>query len=675
MKTRTASRLAWSLWALGLATFAAAQALSVVNKTHFSLAEATEGIAFFAIGTAGLVVARHRPVNPLGWIFLGVWVGVATVFAFAGEYGRWATVTHQGAPGGTFAVWLGNWAWVPIFGALLTFPFLLFPDGHLPSPRWRPVARALVIVTALWSIAFAFEGHDYTDALNRSAPNPYAPARLVPVFDVAREVFAFAFVALMGLCVASLVVRFRRGSTEERAQIKWLIFAGAVLVVFLALPVDHGSGGPADVALGVALALIPVSIGVAILKYRLYDIDVVIKKTLVYGVLAVFITVVYVTIVVGVGAIVGAHSSAALSAVAAAIVALAFQPARRRAQRLADRLVYGKRATPYEVLTEFSDRVGAAYAADDVLERMAQVLAAGTGAESAAVWLRVGGEIQPVAVWPSETVRPEVLPPDAVDVRHQGESLGALSVTMSASDPMDPAKEKLVTDLASQAGLVLRNVRLIKELKASRQRLVTAQDEERRKLERNIHDGAQQQLVALSVKLKLLEQLIDRDPSKAKELGVALQTSTIDALEDLRDLARGIYPPLLADKGLAAALEAQARKAAVPVSIESDGVRRYPQQVESAVYFSVLEALQNIAKYAEASYATVRLVHDDDRLMFEVVDDGRGFDPAATGYGTGLQGIADRLAALGGELAVTSTLGAGTSVAGRVPARALETAP
>jgi len=231
-----------------------------------------------------------------------------------------------------------------------------------------------------------------------------------------------------------------------------------------------------------------------------------------------------------------------------------------------------------------------------------------------------------------------------------------------------------VRDLAGQVALVMRNVALterllenVEQLRASRQRLVTAQDEERRKLERNLHDGAQQQIIALAIKLRLLEQLIERDPQKARETASDLQSDTQAALDELRDLARGIYPPLLADRGLVAALEAQARRSVVAVSVEADGVGRYPREVEAAVYFSCLEALQNVAKYADASSATVRLMDGDGRLRFEVADDGRGFDAEETSYGTGLQGIADRLAAIGGELHVDSAPGSGTSVVGDLP--------
>jgi signal transduction histidine kinase len=257
-------------------------------------------------------------------------------------------------------------------------------------------------------------------------------------------------------------------------------------------------------------------------------------------------------------------------------------------------------------------------------------------------------------------------------VRHGDELLGALALRKPPNEPLSVTESRLLEDLAAQAGLVLRNVRLtadlqanVEELRASRRRLVDAQDEERRKIERNLHDGAQQQLVALTVQLGLLERLAE-DPERVRQMSAQLQTALRDALDDLRDLARGIYPPLLADKGLAVALEAQGRRAAVATTVESDGVGRYPREIEAAVYFCALEAMQNVAKYAEATSAVVRLSERDSELVFEISDDGRGFDPARTSYGTGLQGMADRLDAIGGSLDVHSEPGAGTIVRGRI---------
>jgi signal transduction histidine kinase len=317
---------------------------------------------------------------------------------------------------------------------------------------------------------------------------------------------------------------------------------------------------------------------------------------------------------------------------------------------------------------------------------MARALGEGTGAARADVWVRVGEELRAEATWPEEAsslgTRPvsddlasEVSASSMLEpIRHRGELLGALSIEKRPGESLTGTEEKLVRDLGAQAGLVMRNVGLtedlldtIGQLRASRQRLVSAQDEERRKLERNLHDGAQQRLVALTVKLGLLERLAERDPAQARSIAADLQGEVTEALEELRDLARGIYPPLLADKGLVAALESQARKSVVPVAVEADGVGRYAREAEAAVYFSCLEALQNVAKYASASRATVMLSDGYGRLRFEVSDDGVGFDPAGSSHGSGLQGIADRLAALDGEIEVSSTPGSGTTVAGAIP--------
>jgi signal transduction histidine kinase len=267
-----------------------------------------------------------------------------------------------------------------------------------------------------------------------------------------------------------------------------------------------------------------------------------------------------------------------------------------------------------------------------------------------------------------------------VEVRHQGDLLGALGVTKRSGETLTPVEESLLNDLAGQAGLVLKNVGLtsdlqarLVELRASRQRLVTAQDEERRKLERNLHDGAQQHLVALKVKLGLAEMLASRDPEKAKATITQLKDDADEALETLRDLARGIYPPLLAQKGLGAALESQARKATVAVNVDADGIGRYSQDVEAAVYFSVLEALQNVQKYAQASQATVRLREEDGTLRFGVADDGTGFDVTATARGSGLTNMADRIDALGGDVQLSSEPGRGTQLYGWVPLMAAGT--
>jgi signal transduction histidine kinase len=404
---------------------------------------------------------------------------------------------------------------------------------------------------------------------------------------------------------------------------------------------------------------------------------------------------VYVAIVVGLGSLAerGARPGLALSIAATAVVAVAFQPVRERVQRLANRLVYGRRATPYEVLADFAGRMAGAYAAEDLLPRMARILAEGTAATRADVWLKSGKVFHDGAAWPAAA---PPLPParaTAADVpaypaadrilpvRYQGEVLGALSVSKRPGEALTPTEDRLLADLASQVGLVLKNAGLreqllarLEEIRASRLRLVAAQDAERRRIERNIHDGAQQHLVALAIKLSITESMIGTDTEGERELLAELREDAAGAVEELRGLARGIYPPLLTSMGLVAALEAQAGKAPVPTSVTADGIGRYPQDVEAAVYFCVLEALQNVAKYAGASRAEVRLAASGHHLRFEVTDDGAGFDPQSRGYGTGLQGMADRLHAHGGSLDVRSAPGAGTTVAGRLPCRVLEAA-
>jgi signal transduction histidine kinase len=402
--------------------------------------------------------------------------------------------------------------------------------------------------------------------------------------------------------------------------------------------------------------------------------------------------VVYVGVVVGIGALLGGEGGRpdlALSIGATAVVALAFGAVRERVQLFANRLVYGRRATPYQALSAFASRMGTAVAAEDLLPAMARALAEGTGASEAAVWLLAGDELRPEARFPDGSElppsiriqgdRPAVPGADlTLPVGDHGELLGALSLTKPRGERLTPLEHTLAADLAPQAGLVLRNVRLneellarMREVRGSRQRIVSAQDAERRRLERNIHDGAQQELVALAVRLRLAKAMLERDPPRAVGLLDDLADAATNAAGTLRELASGIYPSKLAEGGLVGALRDQAARAALPTVVDAARIGRYPPTQEAAVYFSVLEALQNVAKYAGASRATVSLAQENGSLAFEVADDGRGFDASTTVYGTGLQGIADRVAAIGGELQVRSAPGEGTTVVGRVPAVAI----
>jgi len=681
MSARTVRVIAWGSVALAIAFGVLAIGLTVGNGGALPV---TTTIESGAIGTSvlmaivlsfsivGAIIATRRPDNWLGWLFCAD--GLLISFQnFAGVYASFhGTAASPGSlPGAPWSALLDDSLWIPFLFMTTAFLFLLFPEGQ-PVGRGRKNAVILASVAAVvaTTVAGLFEPTLY---IYPDVPNPIG-VQLPSI--VSGPLTGASFLVLLSVLVYAVVNLFRRlrgSSGEERLQFRWFTYS-TLLILLLFLPSAFLPSVPVFVQLLGALALftLPVAVGISIMRYRLYDIDVVIKKTVVYAILAGLIVIVGAVVILVLGAIaVGPVSNnRALLITAGAVMGFAVWPLRLVASHIADRIVFRGRETPYEVLTSFADRVAETYSTDDVLPRMAQVLAAGTGATSAAVWLRVGEGFRIAAVWPAGSEEPDAIPIEATEVRHQGEVLGALSVSMPANDPMNPTKETLIKDLAAQAGLVLRNVRLIEELRGSRRRIVAAQDERARKLERNIHDGAQQQLVAIQVKLRLTDGMIERDPAKAHALLAELQRESNEALEDLRDLARGIYPPLLADKGLPTALEAQARKSTVPVVIRGDGTGRYTPEIESAVYFSCLEALQNVAKYAEASRVTVELTQTNGNLAFEVRDDGRGFNASTTSYGTGLQGIADRLAALGGELAVTSAPGDGTAVAGRLPVEA-----
>ncbi|MEO8898766.1 MAG: sensor histidine kinase [Candidatus Dormibacter sp.] len=698
--------LAVGLGALAIVAAAATASLAFLNRAtlpNLDAADPTSIIIPTGLAVLGVLVASRRPHNPTGWLFLFIAVA-GGVQGVEDQYVRFALLTHGGhLPMVVWVGWLNSWSTLVIFptGGLALL-LLLLPDGRLPSRRWRPVVAVALGLTFLVTVLTALTPGPLapsSNGVNYPTPmNPLGLALLRGIYTTGNSTTVISsvlwFVGLIVLLVAAAApfVRMRRSTGDQRQQLRWI--AWAVLCTVIALvPFSFLAGSvlpdwsfdiPLLLGFGVAL---PLAAGIAIFKYRLYDIDIVISRTLVYGSLAVFITAVYVGIAVGIGAAIGGGGkpNLGLSILATAIVAVGFQPVRERVQRVANRLVYGKRATPYEVLSQFSERVAESYATDEVMPRMARVLAEGTGAQRADVWVRAGTTWHNAAVWPADAGLAGSVPASngslplldgvnrMVEVRHQGEVLGALSVTKRSGEQLTPVEENLLSHLAGQAGLVLKNVGLtadlqarLEELRASRQRLVTAQDEERRRLERNLHDGAQQHLVALKVKLGLAEMLMGRDPDKARLTLVQLKADADDALDTLRDLARGIYPPLLAEKGLAAALKSQVRKATLPVAVEAAGVGRYSQDVEAAVYFSVLEALQNVQKYAAATRVRIRLRAEAGELRFSVDDDGRGFATAAARKGSGLINMADRLEALGGQLQVTSTIGTGTSVEGRV---------
>jgi hypothetical protein len=416
VRARTAARLAWWLCAVSLAMMAARLVVVVRAGTTAlppgfppPVVQAIEVIGFLGAPILGAVIAAHRPQNPYGWLWCAIGLGLGVLFLAVG-YGAYALVVEPGAlPGGVAAAWVSSVLTFLVLG-LLPFVFLLFPDGRLPAGRWRPVAWAAGLVgVALVALVAVEPGPIYDFPF---VDNPVrlagAPGELVEwlfVSEIANAV-VLAFFVTLTLSAVSLAVRFRRASGQERQQLKWLAVASVpVLGFFFALllgPKWENRRLVDAVAIALLFSAMYAAIGIAVLRHRLYDIDLLLTRTLVYGLLTAAFTVVYLVIVVGIGTLVGSQGKAnlALSIAATGVIAVAFQPARDRSRRLANRLVYGSRATPYEVLSAFSRGVAGA-STDDSLHRMARLVVEATGAVQATVWLRLGDVLQPQARWPS----------------------------------------------------------------------------------------------------------------------------------------------------------------------------------------------------------------------------------------------------------------------------------
>ncbi len=689
-----ARRLAWTTFLLCCGGYLLEAAVGLLTRVgsgaeqsgQTSWADAVLFVLTFAFPLAGVLVANRQPRNPIGWVMLAVGCIVAAPLTVYAEYGLHIEPGSLPAADLAAALIVANWALV--LGLVGTYLILLFPDGHLPSPRWRPVGWfAGLSVAWVYVLITIFPG----DMGESGYPGVDNPLGVPLVGDLESALLPTIIVLPLSflLCAAGLVTRFRRSSGIERQQLKWLTTAGATvallylvgMIASLALGTTSETGqDPFWLSVVQTLAvycfvLVPVAIGIAILKHGLYEIDVVINKALVLGCLASFITAVYVGIVVGVGRLAGGgdRPNLALSIAATAVVAIAFQPVRERVQRWANRLVYGQRATPYEVLSDFADRMGGTYDAADLLPRLARTVAQGVGAERVDVWLATGAGLVRESSWPSAPAASldpvgtlEDLAGDrVVEVRHHGELLGAFAVAKPLGEQLTPAEDKLLDDVAAQAGLVLRNVRLIEDLRSSRQRLVTTADEERRRLERNLHDGAQQSLVSVALMINTARARLG---TSSQDLGPALEQAASQlraAIDELRELARGIHPAILTERGLGPALRSLAERSPVPVTTAYRLDQRPAAAVEATAYFVVSEALTNIAKYAHATQATVTVDQVGEGLRVEVSDDGIG--GADEARGSGLRGLADRVAAVDGTIDVDSPPGRGTRLTCTIP--------
>jgi signal transduction histidine kinase len=647
----------------------------------FSLGVVFYAASFLCLAPVGALIASRRPRHPIGWLMLAIGLASAT----GGVFDESARQFYAPRPELGAALFMVGDILSRLVLLLIGLLLLLFPDGRLPSKRWRGVVIAGATAWVLSDITEVLVPGPLADfAMTTPPQNPFG---IIPNFPGGDAFGVSIFIVLFGslfLSIVSVGFRFHHAGPELRLQLKWVALAASLLVaievganVYVATAQSFSGWAPPPlgVAQFVASAAMSAAIAIAILRYRLFDIDLVISRTVAYAALAGVITAFYIGVVAGVGGLLaaGSESRLLLAVVATAFVAVAFQPLRTRLERLANRLVYGVRAVPYEVLADFTTRLDGRESSLQLLPVMARMLAQGTGSDAATVWLHENGHEVAASSFPEHQ---QVTPASAtrsVLLQHAGANLGRLTVVRKSGEALSPTEERLMDGLASQAGLVLHSAglqdelsRRMIELRQSRHRLVAAQDEASRRLERDLHDGAQQNLVSLRMKLGLAASLARDKSGSLEPLLQEMQSELGDALDSLRNLARGVYPPLLEAEGLRAALRARARQ--VPISIDVQcGSERYPRELEGAIYFCCSEALQNMTKHSGATRGSVRVSCEDGRIGFEVRDNGRGLDVARAKSGGGLQNIRDRLDVLGGVMDVSSAPGTGACVAGSMP--------
>ncbi len=672
MTARLSTRLVWASCGLSVLCAVVGAFTAFPNRRVTPIPELLLIAGALSYSGVGALIAMRQPANRIGWLLLLIGV-LSSVCLAASGYALFSLVIAPGSlPLGIWGIWTFSWL---IWLVLVAIPLVLmvFPGGRLPSRRWWVVAAVLVASGGLLAGLKMLGPGDIVVPPSTGSAGPN-PARL---FHPVNTVYLGAVVA----AAAAPIWRFRRSRGDERQQLKVLAYVGAWIIALLIVTYVSSMVGIRQVenilwALSFAglITGLPAAAAIAVLRYRLYEIDVVINRTLVFAFLGLFITTAYVLIVAGVGALVGStdRSSLPLSILATAVVAVAFQPVRVQAQTLANRLVRGRRSDPNAVLSQLSALVAESSSIEPVLIRMLQLLVDATGTRAAAIYLSVGGERVLKARWPEGAGE---VTGRAVPIKQQGERIGEL-IVVESPESLAGAIERLLTDVAVQAGLLLRNQRLtvelqsrVEELAESRLRIVAAQDAERRRLERDIHDGVQQHVVALMAKLQLARNQVHRRSALSTETLDEVREDAGRLLDELRELASGIHPVVLTDGGVVAAVRFRADRLPITVVLDTDPAtrtRRYPERIEAAGYFIACEALANVLKHAAASRATVSILSGESSLTIRVADDGRGFDPS-TAVRSGLRGLQDRVEALGGELEVTSSR-SGTTLSASLPA-------
>jgi signal transduction histidine kinase len=693
MTERTLRRIAWTAWAISLSIPLMGVIFQVLVHTTIlpapsNASDVTGGLVVIAIeigvATLGALIVSRQPRNPIGWIFVAV--GFLLGLNLVGD--AYATQASGSLPSAPVGAWFANLGEGPWGFGIFVYVFLLFPKGHLLSPRWRPIAWAAATAMVLLAL-----GDAMLPGPLRSYPklgNRFGVGALGPVLRTTNKI-AFVVLLLTLLAAgASLVLRFRRSRGDERQQLKW--FASATVLAAILL-----LSGPIfwfvlrsptwlwPAAYSLAAASIPISIGIAMLKYRLYDIDLIINRTLVYGGLTASVVGIYVLVVAYLGNVLRTGNNLGISLLATGLVAIIFQPLRERLQRGVNHLMYGERDEPYAVISRLGQRLEGTLSPEAVLPAIVETVAQALKLPYAAITLKQGDEYTIAAATGAPVEEPRALP-----LVYQQETIGQLLLaTRAPGESFNPADHRLLDDLARQAGVAAHAVRLTADLQRSRERLVTAREEERRRLRRDLHDGLGPALAAQTLKIGSARMIYPRDPITADALLAELERDMEASLADVRRLVYNLRPPALDELGLIGAIRdsiAQYRRrkgepevGRLSVSVDApDELPALPAAVEVAAYRIVQEALTNVIRHAHARQCRIglRIVPDGDRTTLEVtiLDDGTGLATSRRA-GVGLASMRERAMELGGTWAVEALPASGTRVYAQLPVLSIAPPP
>jgi signal transduction histidine kinase len=736
LSTHAATRLAWVLWVACVALLVLSLLLDFLLRddvfsrasietriTHISQVRSLilavfTGLVSLVNPTIGAIIVSRLPRNPIGWILCGVGL-LYQIRHFTLAYADYALTTTLGLPWGEYLAWFSTW--IGFAGLILAgvFLMLLFPDGRLLSRRWRIVAWAAVSGAALATLADGF----YPGLLTTHgyAENPLEAMDVIgsglAAFGslAASKLLASALLLVSTLAaLCSLAVRLHRARGDERQQIKWFMYAAApaatclsvflveVMIsnystelmfrtqdmMFMMFIVYDGFDGFATSSYvpAVALLVLPIFTYIAILRYHLYDIDILINRTLVYGALTACVIGVYVLAVGALSILFEAQGKPGVSLVATVGAALLIQPLRGRLQRGINRLMYGERDDPSAVTSRLGRRLEATLAPEAVLPTVVETIAEALKLPYAAILLKEGEGFRSGASYGSPTTDPEVLP-----LVYQREELGRLLIaTRAPGEGFSDADRRLLRDFARQAEVAVHAVRLTADLQRSRERLVTTREEERRRLRRDLHDGLGPTLGALTLGLDTTRlALAQEEPKAADALLLELKSQTQEAVSDVRRLVYGLRPPALDDLGLIPAIRQQAAghgllaedlpngKSAGLVHSKnelvfrmeaSEDLPRLPAAVEVACYRIAQEAIANAARHSGASSCRLNLSLDesDGMLQLEVSDNGTGI-PEDRSAGVGMSSMRERAEELGGAFTIGALPEGGTRLLARLP--------